>query len=493
MLRVSADGRVAVSAGTDDPVPRVWDLDSGECRHLLRGHVREVRGLDLSADGTFALSAGGTDRTVRLWDLQKGRCLRTFASDYDGTAALSADGRVAAAGGMSGAVRVWDVPAPTGYTAPAQPCEPRSYAERALLQSAAGALLDRAEQALADEDLGTAHALLTELSTDRRHDHRTPRALRAWQRLSARADRVGVEDVLVTRTLGGHTDRVTSICAAPDSRVAISGGRDGTLRVWDLASGECLRTLTGHTGPVLSVAVSDDGRTVVSGGRDKTVRVWELDSGRCVHTLTGHGSLVYAVAISADGRRAVSGARDGDRLLIWDLDSGDIVHRPGGHTGGVATVAMAGRLAISGSHDGTARVWDAGTGECVRVLDDSHRGSAVDAVRLSADGGRALTVGSGGRAQLWDVASGNRLHTFEPAWSRFTDVRLSDDGRYALAAGENLLTLYDLSTGEPVYELPDRPEAIAAVCLSPDGRFLAAACRDTTVRTWELIWRLQVP
>ncbi|WP_436535718.1 tetratricopeptide repeat protein [Actinoplanes sp. HUAS TT8] len=493
-IRLSDDGRTAVTSGSYDPVIRVWDLDAGQCRHRLGGHVTEARGLDISADGRYALSGGGTDHTVRLWDLESGRCLRTFASDYDETAALSADARVAAAGGMSGQVRIWDVAAPTGYTAPAQPCRPRSFAEARALATTASVTLDGAEQAIAEQRFGTAHDLLVQLRTDRHHD-RTPRLVRAWQRLSARVDRVGVEDVLVARTLGGHTDRVESICATPDSRSAVSGGRDGTLRVWDLESGECLRILTGHTGSVLSVAAGGDGRTVVSAGRDKTVRVWDLDSGLCVRTLTGHNSLVYAVAVSADGRRAVSGARDGDRLLVWDLDSGERIHRLDGHTGGVPTVAMTadGRLALSGSHDGTARMWDLDTGECLRVLDDSHRGQAVDVVRISADSRRALTVGSGGRARWWDLASGDCLHTFEPAWSRLTDAQLSSDGRYVLAAGEGLLKLYDLTTGEPVYELPERPEQIAAAGLSPDGRFVAVAARDTTVRTWDLTWRLQVP
>lgn len=488
-VRLSADGRVAVSSGEYDEVIRVWDVDAGRCRHLLRGHVREARGLDISADGRFALSGGGTDHTVRQWNLDRGRCVRTFASDYDETAALSADGLVAAAGGMSGQVRVWDLAAPTGYAAPAQPCRTRTPAEAAALAATASDLLGRAERAIAEERFGTAHDLLVRLRTDRDHD-RTPPVRHAWQRLSAHVDRVGVEDVLVARTLHGHTDRVESICAGPDGRVAISGGRDGTLRVWDLESGDCRAVLTGHTGAVLSVAVSGDGRTVVSAGRDKTVRVWDRESGRCVHTLN-HNSLVYAVAVSADGRRAVSGARDGDRLLVWDLDSGERIRSLDGHTGGVPAVAMTadGRLVVSGSHDGTARVWDPGTGDCVRVLDDSHQGQAVDVVRISADGGRVLTVGSGGRAQLWDLATGDRLRSFEPNWSRFTDARLSDDGRYALAAGDAFLKLYDLTTGEPVFELPDHP---ASACLSPDGRFIAAACRDATVRTWELVWRLQV-
>ena len=68
----------------------------------------------------------------------------------------------------------------------------------------------------------------------------------------------------------------------------------------------------------MPLSVSADGRRAVSGGRDGTVRVWDLGSGARLRTLTGHDGQVYAVAVSADGRRAVSGSEDGT-VRVWDL------------------------------------------------------------------------------------------------------------------------------------------------------------------------------
>ena len=111
----------------------------------------------------------------------------------------------------------------------------------------------------------------------------------------------------LVRTLSGHTDMVRAVAVTPDGRYAVSGSYDGTLRVWDLASGETVRTLSGHTGEVSAVAVTPDGRCAVSGSWDDTLRVWDLASGETVRTLSGHTGSVRALAVTPDGRQAVSG------------------------------------------------------------------------------------------------------------------------------------------------------------------------------------------
>jgi WD40 repeat protein len=108
---------------------------------------------------------------------------------------------------------------------------------------------------------------------------------------------------------------------ADGQRIVSSGGGDGTVRVWDLASGRPERTLEGHTGPVQAVAVTADSQRMVSGGNDNTVRVWDLASGRLERTLEGHTLGVMAVAVIADGQRIVSGGGDGT-VRVWDLASG---------------------------------------------------------------------------------------------------------------------------------------------------------------------------
>jgi NB-ARC domain/WD domain, G-beta repeat/APAF-1 helical domain len=167
-------------------------------------------------------------------------------------------------------------------------------------------------------------------------------------------------DVSLVRTLQGHSGSVYAVAVTADGRYVVSGSRDNTLRVWEVATGETKRTLQGHTESVSAVAATPDGRYVVSGSWDSTLRVWELATGETKRTLQGHTESVSAVAVTPDGRYVVSGSYD-RTLRVWDLATGEIKRTLQRHTDFVHAVAVTpdGRYVVSGSwHDRTLRVWD---------------------------------------------------------------------------------------------------------------------------------------
>ncbi|MBI3682201.1 MAG: TIR domain-containing protein [Acidobacteria bacterium] len=125
---------------------------------------------------------------------------------------------------------------------------------------------------------------------------------------------------MLRRTLP-HDSPVYAVAVTPDGRTAVSGCHDGTVKVWDLASGRLVRTFEGHAGGVNAVAVTGDGGRVVSGSDDKTVKVWVVGTGKLVRAFEGHADVVRAVAVTGDGGTVVSGSDDGT-LKVWEVASG---------------------------------------------------------------------------------------------------------------------------------------------------------------------------
>ena len=186
--------------------------------------------------------------------------------------------------------------------------------------------------------------------------------------------------------LEGHTGIVLGIAYSPDSTTLASGNRDGTVRLWDVATATLLNTLE-HTGTI-SVAFSLDGTTIASGSLDTTVRLWDAATGSVLNTLEGHTDLVYSVAFSPDGSTLASASSD-DTVRLWDVATATLLNTLE-HTR-VSSIAYSpdGTTIASGSWDTTVRLWDAATGTLKNTLE--HTGS-IYSVAFSPD---SATIASG--------------------------------------------------------------------------------------------------
>ena len=200
-------------------------------------------------------------------------------------------------------------------------------------------------------------------------------------------------------------------------------------------------------------------------------------------TLRGHVGPVWAVAFSSDGCRLATASYDGTARL-WDAASGEELAALR-HEDSVWAVAFSpdGSRVATCSHDNTARLWDAASGEELAVL--LHEGG-VSIVTFSPDGSRVATGSHDNTARLWDATSGEELAILShQGWVHV--VAFSPDGStLATASYDDTARLWDAASGEELAVL-HHEGLVDDVAFSPDGRRVATCSHDNTARLWDAV------
>lgn len=215
------------------------------------------------------------------------------------------------------------------------------------------------------------------------------RAIRIWRRRPAPAS-----GTLET----GGTAEVSA--ASADGKLLATAGPDNGIVLWNLETGTRTRTLSGHTGTVASLAFSADGARLVSGSPDKSLRVWTIADG--ASTAVDVGQDIHAVAFALEGKRVAAAC--GDFLIrlyalppagaAWDKPKELKGH--GAKIGALRPLGT-GKQFLSGSEDGTIRLWNAESGKEDRKMD---HGAPVTDLAVQADGKRWVSAG-GTAAKIW--------------------------------------------------------------------------------------------
>jgi WD40 repeat protein/serine/threonine protein kinase len=401
----SPDGSRAVTASWDQTA-RLWDGRTGQLLAILGGHTASLRHVLFSPDGTRVVTAS-EDATLRLWHAQTGELvsvLRGHAGDFpDGCSPVfTPDGSILASGSADGTVRIWDMRlverngilkghesfvydvafSPDGEQAASAAWDgtvrlwnATTGRQTGLLKHETGIVSSVAYSGdgrlLAAGERGRGVTLWDVASQKPAHASRfeAPRfgdsrvALNpAGTLLAAGCDEGTVRfwDVGTGQEvarLQGHNNGAGA-AFSPDGSLLATAGGDKTIRLWDVATRAPVAVLRGHTETVFRAAFSADGKLLASGSLDKTIRLWGVQTHEQLAVILP-GSVVYSVAFSPDGRRLAAACRD-NTIRLFDVASRQQVAELHGHTDYVHSVAWSpdGTRLVSGSGDRTVRIWD---------------------------------------------------------------------------------------------------------------------------------------
>ena len=290
---------------------------------------------------------------------------------------------------------------------------------------------------------------------------------------------------------------------ADDTRV-LTVGPSGHLQEWDIATGQEHRMWL-KNGGVKCLDVSDDGRFVVTASTQKLVQLWDTESARVIDTYTlDDSAAVECVALSADARRAIVGGRDhAVRSFHFHnleaptagqhVSSLPVVRRLQGHTKFVYAVAVSpdGKRAASGGFDLTLRQWDLETATEISRYDGSKAYDIVNDIAYTPDG-RQLLLACGQyrgtqRVKVWDVEQWREARELTGHDHVVTAVAVSPDGKLvATGSVDATARLWDLADGRLLHTFASHTNSVRDVAFSPDGRLLASASVGRTVRLWDV-------
>jgi WD40 repeat protein len=314
------------------------------------------------------------------------------------------------------------------------------------------------------------------------------------------------------RSIAGHSGFVQSVAFSPDGKTLASGSTDETIKLWDVTTGRFLQVFRATTAPednaftrlfpdahIYSVKFSPDGKLLACGGSDGTVRLWDVASGKQIATFAGLDTAkdVFAVTFSPNGRMLAAADSSG-KIKIWNVATRAVLMTLD-HAAEVYSIAFSPEelTLASGGDDKAVKLWNVQSGQLLRTL--TGHNTFVGDIAFNADG--TILASAGGKdsikgfpknkgsetdhydamVKLWDVASGQELRTLKGIYP----VAFAPNGK-TLVSGivPNRIKLWNVSSGEEIGTLTGHIYLVRSISFSPDGRTLVSG--GFLVRLWNL-------
>ncbi|KDO33510.1 hypothetical protein SPRG_02318 [Saprolegnia parasitica CBS 223.65] len=462
--------QLLVASSSDDSTVRVWDLYAQKEVACIKDHMNPATTVAFALDGDTLLSSG-RDKVINFWDLRTQKLLQTVLAHEPVTGLVvlpSQSGITFVTAGEKGQLKRWVFDGAACSVVASQAKEDARVKYTDLLLNADQLVAVTAEHNLlvfGANDLVRSRQIIG-FNDDILALKFVPTADGAGlsEQLVAATNseqiRVMHRETLSCELLSGHTDIVMALAVSPDGKYLVSASKDGTARVWDLATHACVAVgvagaeslgsiaiaqklhhysthsaffVTGSTdktmklwslGPVLAdggastlslsamaatkahekdvnaLAVAPNDRFIASGSQDKLIKIWNASNLALIGTCRGHKRGVWALEFSPVDQCLASASSD-KTVKLWSLKDFSCLKTFEGHTASVLNVQFvcAGMQLVSAGADGLVKLWTIKTNECENTLD--HHADKIWALAVAKDSSEMVTGGADSTIHIW--------------------------------------------------------------------------------------------
>jgi WD40 repeat protein len=464
-LAISPDGNTLASGANDNTI-RFWDVPADTPTSSWTGHTAAINDLAVRPDGLFAVSVGD-DQIVRVWDRETGKLLQSLEGHSAEIlqTAFRVDGNQWASGDRSGVVTLWT---------PGKYLDEDPTTARVLFAHPA-----------AVSGISFAPNNQTVLTSGR------DGTVKQWQ-LNVPPHRVLAEAVAAAVAEPGAAADPDApppanisgqlVAVASNSASYVSGGADGVVRVFNVANGAA-RELPDQPGVVRSLTISPNATLVASGSETGAVKLWNLADGADRLQLLGHAGPIRGVTFHPDNARLATTGEDGT-IRFWKLPTPPQLMA--GHTAPVETLALSpnGQFFATAGRDNSVRLWNGTSGAAVAT--GAGHLSPVTSSSFRTDSAQFATGDSAGVVRFWNGTNATSTGILGAHTAKVTGIAWHPAGeRFVTTAADGTARLWRFPLTPP-RTLTGPTELVNAVTLSPDGKIVAAASADQTVRLYDL-------